>query len=432
MTGNNTFQGNGEEQSGTGGARESRESPRPGEEVVYLSILREVPDGLILVDGKGTCRYLNGAFTRITGYTREDVPTMNAWFERAHPNPAYRRKVQDLGEELFSGDRNTLVASVVCGDGKVRDLELRRASVEDGCSLLIVRDVTERVLIEEHLRQATSELTAVIEAFPDLFLRLNADGTILDSRAGRLAEVPLVSRALLGRRLQDLLPAGTGEALGNALQEAVRTKMPAAPFEFTCTDAWGVRHYEARIVPLYETHLMAVIREITDRKQAEQELQRHREHLEELVAERTREIERANRKLERLLYYIEMTERRAAEEWLDLSIEQGTLEAVGLEEARITTDAAGAVVVANTAAERLTGYAGEELVGSPVWPLLSGSDAAKVLSSEVLSKGRSADCAGETVLVRNDGSRLPVRVSGDPIFDAGGAVIGMVCTFRKV
>jgi len=244
--------------------------------------------------------------------------------------------------------------------------------------------------------------------------------------------VPLVSRALLGRRLQDLLPAGTGEALGNALQEAVRTKMPAAPFEFTCTDAWGVRHYEARIVPLYETHLMAVIREITDRKQAEQELQRHREHLEELVAERTREIERANRKLERLLYYIEMTERRAAEEWLDLSIEQGTLEAVGLEEARITTDAAGAVVVANTAAERLTGYAGEELVGSPVWPLLSGSDAAKVLSSEVLSKGRSADCAGETVLVRNDGSRLPVRVSGDPIFDAGGAVIGMVCTFRKV
>jgi hypothetical protein len=33
--------------------------------------------------------------------------------------------------------------------------------------------------------------------------------------------------------------------------------------------------------------------------------------------------------------------------------------------------------------------------------------------------------------VRNDGSRLPVRVLGDAIVDAGGAVIGMICTFWK-
>ena len=430
MTENNTFQGTGTEQSGTGGVRRPEEPPRPGEEF-YLSILREVPDGLVLLNSEGVCRYLNEAFTRITGYIREDVPTLTAWFERAHPNPAYREKVQALGHELLRGVRNALVASVVCGDGKVRDLELRWAPVDGGYSLLAVRDVTEHALVEEHLRQATSELTAVIEAFPDLFLRLNTDGTILDSRAGRLSEVPLIPRALLGRRLQDLLPPEAGKAFVGALQEAVRTNAPATPFELTCTDAVGVRHYEARVVPLYDTHLMVVVRDITEKMEAEQELHRHREHLEELVAERTRELERANRQLERLLYYIEMTERKAVEEWLDSSIDLGGLEEAGPGEAKITTDHTGAIVVVNVAAEHLTGCAAEALAGLPVWSLLSGGDAAGLLASEVLAQGRPAECAGETVLIKCDGSRLPVCVAAEPIVDDEGAVTGMICTFRQ-
>ena len=268
---------------------------------------------------------LNRAFTRITGYTGTTSHCCS-WFERAHPNPAYRRGVQEMWQELLQGDRSVVVAGVVCRDGKVRDIEIRQTLVEGGCSLYVVRDVTEQVATEEHLRLATSELTAVIEAFPDLFLRLNADGTIIESRAGRLVEVPLVPRALLGRRVQDLLPADLGETVGNALQQAVRTGVPSAPLEFSHQVDGEVRHYEARIVPLYEMHVMAVIRDITERKRAEQELHRHREHLEDLVAGRTAELERANQQLQRLLYYIEMTERRAAEEWLDLSAGQGSPE----------------------------------------------------------------------------------------------------------
>ncbi len=427
MTGNNTTRDTGRGASGADGAGES---PHLGENV-YISILREAPDGLVLVDGMGGCRYLNPAFTRITGYTREDVPTLALWFERAHPNPAYREKVQGMGEELLQGDRSIMVASVVCRDGKVRDFEFRRASVEDGCVLLTIRDITEQALTEERLRQATSELTAVIEAFPDLFIRLNADGTILDSRAGRQAETPLVPRTLLGRRIQDLLPPVIGEELLGALQEAFRTNAPVAPLEFSHTENGEARHYEARVLPLYEMHLMVILREITERKKAEQELHRHREHLEELVAERTAELERANRQLERLLYYIEMTERKAAEEWLDLSVEQGTLGAAEPEEARITTDADGTVIIVSREAEHLTGYAGEELNGRPVWPLFSGHDARELLTGEVLGRGRSAECVEGTVLVRNDGSKQAVRISADPIVDAAGVVIGMVCTIRK-
>ncbi|HOI12665.1 MAG TPA: PAS domain S-box protein [Methanoculleus sp.] len=428
MTGNETVQDTGEGAFGAGGVRES---PRPGEDVC-LSILREAPDGLVLLDAEGRCRHLNPAFTRITGYVREDVPTLSAWFERAHPNPVYRENVQKLGLELFSGSRTVLVASVVRRDGRVREIELRRVAVDGGCVLFVLRDVTEQALAEENGRQATSELSAVIEAFPDLFLRLNADGTILDFRAGRLAEAPLVSRAHLGRRVQDVLPAGVGEALLGALQEAVRTKRPAAPLEFSRTEAGETRYYEVRVVPLYETHLVAIVREITERKCAEEELRRHREHLEELVAERTAELEHANEQLERLLYCIEMTERKAAEGWLDLSVEQGTLGVAESEEAMITTDAAGVIVIVSREAERLTGYAGDELAERPVWSLFSGGDARELLTREVLEQGRAAKCAEGTILVRNGGLELAVRIAADPIVDAAGTVIGMVCTLRKL
>ncbi len=218
----------------------------------------------------------------------------------------------------------------------------------------------------------------------------------------------------------------------DTLQQAVRTDAPAASLEFSHTEAGALRHYEARVMPLYGMRLMAVIREITERKEAEQELHRHREHLEDLVAERTAELERANQRLEHLLYCIETTERRAAEEWLDSSIEQGTLGVAEAEEARITTDASGTVVIVSRAAERLTGYAGEVLAGKPIWSLFLGGDARELLSEEVLGRGRSAECVEGATLVRNDGSRQPVCISADPIIDAAGTVVGMICTFQDM
>ena len=300
----------------------------PGGEIC-LSLLREAPDGFVLVDSEGRCRYLNQAFTRITGYTGDDIPSIAVWFERAHPNPAYRREVQKMWEGLARGDRGAVIAGVVCRDGKVRDIETRQAFIGERYNLYVVRDVTEHIATEELLKQATSELTAVIEAFPDLFLRLNVDGTIIESRTGRRGEGAQVSRVLLGRRVQEFLPADLGKVVGNVLKEVVRTGEPAAPLEFCHREGGRVLHYEARIVPLHDLHVMAVVRDITARKQAEQELHRYREHLEELVAGRTAELERANKQLQRLLHYIDMAERRTAEDWLDHMAEEGVTEPNG-------------------------------------------------------------------------------------------------------
>lgn len=406
------------------------ESPEPGRELC-LSILRKAPDGFVLLDGKGRYRYMNPAFTRITGYTLEDLPDISTWFECACPNPTYRQKVHELRQELFSGNCDSMVVTIVRKDGRVREIEARRTPIDDDCILLSVMDVTEQTLIEESLQQTASELSAVIDSFPDLFLRLNADGTILDTRAGRLVERPMITRAHLGQRVQDLLPPGGSEAFLGALREAVRTNARTAPIEFECRAEGETRCYEARVVPLHGTHLMAIIRDITERKRAEEELQRYREHLEEVVAERTAELRRANEQLEHLVYCIEVTERKAAERWLDRSAEKGTVAVDEPESVRITTNETGTIIIADLTAERLSGFSRDELVGKTVWSLFSGGGVRETLSREVLEGGRSAECSEGVALVRKDGSKEAVHITAEPIKSGAGAVIGMICTLRK-
>ena len=53
--------------------------------------------------------------------------------------------------------------------------------------------------------------------------------------------------------------------------------------------------------------------DITERRRAESELQRHKEHLEELVAERTRQLEAANQQLEKEIIELELAEQALRE-----------------------------------------------------------------------------------------------------------------------
>ena len=49
-----------------------------------------------------------------------------------------------------------------------------------------------------------------------------------------------------------------------------------------------------------EVYLLTIIRDITERKKTEAELEKHRLHLEDMVTDRTRELETANERLKEL------------------------------------------------------------------------------------------------------------------------------------
>ncbi len=181
--------------------------------------------------------------------------------------------------------------------------------------------------------------------------------------------------------------------------------------------------------------VVLAFRDITEQKAVEEELRKYREHLEELVRERTAELEQANQQLQQLLQYIEITERKAVEEWLDVASEGEPHGAFATDEGVITTDARGAIVLMNPAAEHLTGYRREEIAGTPLEQIFSfGSGDADAHESPfvgALTQGLPVEYPGTVVLRRKDGSTCSVRITGEPIRDAQETVIGMICTFHE-
>jgi len=112
-----------------------------------------------------------------------------------------------------------------------------------------------------------------------------------------------------------------------------------------------------------------------------------------------------------------------------------TLSCIG--DAVISTDIKGQVVLINPAAARATGCTFEEASGkSPesMFRVVHRKTRTVVENPirAVLETGRPASLAGQTVLIRRDGTEIPIQDSAAPIFNAHGAMIGAVMVFRDV
>ena len=141
-------------------------------------------------------------------------------------------------------------------------------------------DVTERKNSEDAAYQNGTELRALFQAFPDLFLRLDKSETVLDAKGGQRSDAFLSADKFINRNLQDLLPAGALEQL-RAAQEKVRNSNGMEMVEFAIEDQLGEQAYEMRLLLLNWDQWIAVVRNITERKAGEQRLKDDAQELEQ-------------------------------------------------------------------------------------------------------------------------------------------------------
>ncbi len=159
------------------------------------------------------------------------------------------------------------------------------------------------------------------------------------------------------------------------------------------------------------SHYASISEDVTARKRDADELERHRYHLEDLVAERTTALTLAETRTRLIL---EST-------------------ADGL----FGTDIEGCFTFANPAACRLLGYAEDQLIGRPVHATIhyrhpdgTPFPAADCPMPAALFQGRPVRVEDD-VFWRADGRPLPVAVAGQPIF-CEGKIIGTVIGFTEI
>lgn len=267
--------------------------------------LNEAMDGLWDWDVTTATVFFSPQLKRMLGYGPDEMaPTLTTWSSNIHPEDAERVRAV-LGEHL-QGKRQRYEARYrlrtrngsylwVLDRGRVCERDASGAATR---VVGTVQDITRQTDAQAALQRSEEEQRTLITALPDLIMRLNRQGQHLFVSENVSALVPWTAAQVVGRTHRDL---GFPEPLcreWETIIDGVFASGQAHESEFALETPTGTRTIGCRVVPDLDPALgvrsvLVVCRDVTARRQAEAELARHREHLEELVAERTADLSEA-------------------------------------------------------------------------------------------------------------------------------------------
>jgi PAS domain S-box-containing protein len=141
---------------------------------------------------------------------------------------------------------------------------------------------------EVERKHYTDVLTALDTACPDLGFLMDAEGRYLDCLASPEMEDLLAAPPdeLVGRRVDEMLPAATAETIRAGIRDAIDTgRVQSVEYELAVPA--GTRWFDGRVVPIPDSEynretVVFVARDITERKEREQMLQTQRDELTQL------------------------------------------------------------------------------------------------------------------------------------------------------
>jgi len=131
----------------------------------YRTVLEACPDPVVVYDMEGNGIYINPAFTRVFGWTREEFSSKKIDYVPGENWPETRAMI----EKVLAGESFSRVESRrYTREGKILDVSISVATYmnRDGIpvgSVHTLGDITDRKLVEERLRKAHDELERRVE-----------------------------------------------------------------------------------------------------------------------------------------------------------------------------------------------------------------------------------------------------------------------------
>lgn len=145
------------------------------------------------------------------------------------------------------------------------DLQTLQA-LSDHCSAALNRIKTASMLLESEIKNR-----ALLEAIVDWVFRFHNDGSLLASKAPKDFILPVSVTTADWKHLQDFLAAPVLQRFLTYTEQAIRSGEPQL-FEFQHEVSSGVRYYETRLVSSDAHELLAIVRDVTERKRLEKEV----------------------------------------------------------------------------------------------------------------------------------------------------------------
>jgi two-component system, sensor histidine kinase and response regulator len=244
------------------------------------AILETALDAIVILDQHGKILEFNAAAERMFGYQRAEV--LGADLAELIIPPATREKHrQALAHFLATGHSSILNSrievDVQCANGAEFPIELAISTFEmagQPAFTAYLRNITERKLLEEALREDKKRFQDLFENSPDAIFVEDLQGYVLDVNPAACRLHGMKRERLVGAHVLDLVPPHTREEVKVHFTRQAQTAFgPAEGFSWTA---------DGRAVPIElktnffnysgQSALLVQVRDISKRKQAEARL----------------------------------------------------------------------------------------------------------------------------------------------------------------
>ena len=288
-------------------------------EAKWRRILKHSPQIGVSIDRQRRIVFANRHFLELTGWTEEEVLGQD-WFELCVPAP-FRAQVRSVFDTVMSQHAITGFSNyeneILTKSGETRNVAWSNVITTDalGAAVDVTSlgvDVTERLRADAALRESEQRYRTVADNTYDWEWWAAPDGGYLyvspscERISGHSAQEFLAEPELLYT-----ITHRDDVAKLRAHMEAGAAHLPQAHhLEFRITTPSGeerwIEHLCREVVDAHGAHLghRGSHRDITERKQAEDEIRRLNAELEERVVSRTAELAAANSELESFAYSI--------------------------------------------------------------------------------------------------------------------------------
>ena len=266
--------------------RELRES-----EEKFAAAFRASPDLMIITRlNDGLLLEVNEGFTRLLGYERSETvgrttSELSIWADpQAHA--AFVTSLEESGE---TGEFETTLrrkdGTLIAGVYSARTMELQGET----CVLLVVHDVTQRKEAEQAVRRSEAQLRTLIDTLPDLVWMKDPEGVYLSCNRRFESFFGAQEKDIIGKTDYDFTAANQARSFLLHDKSAMAAAAPTVNEEEIVFAEDGhtevletiktpVRAGDGRLIGV-----LGVGRDITERKQAEEEVRRHAEQLQRTV-----------------------------------------------------------------------------------------------------------------------------------------------------
>ncbi|WP_255593967.1 PAS domain-containing protein, partial [Acidovorax sp. sic0104] len=250
-------------------------------EALMANMLRQVPGGVARLDKDLRVLYVNEQQAR---WLRTQPAQLQGQLLKDVLPPELMARMQPHFDKAFAGETAVFENRVDAPDGpQYRHTTIAPEAVaQQGVSAVVVfaYDLTELKRIETELAQQKAHLARVVNAMPDMVFLKDAQGVYLSVNPVFERFAGLRERQIVGRNDFDLVPASEAERFRKYDQRAMQAWQPLV-YEETLTFAEdGYQgQFETIKTPIRDLHgrvtgVLGVCRDITDRKRAEQEIER--------------------------------------------------------------------------------------------------------------------------------------------------------------